>query len=146
MRTLILAVLLVCAGTSASYAQVTVDSHVGSKIIALENLWSQASTIKDLKSLDTILDDAFVYVDPDGRLMTKAEVLADVKASPAQQVVTESMVVHLHGDAAIVTGTYRMKGVERGKSVVRRGRFVDTWLYRNGLWISIASLGTPTED
>jgi ketosteroid isomerase-like protein len=111
--------------------------------MALENLWGQASAVKDLKSLNTIFDDAFVYVDRDGRLMTKAEVLADVKTSPALQFITESTVVHLHGDTAIITGTYRLKGLERGKPIVRRGRFVDTWQYKNGLWLAIASLSTP---
>jgi ketosteroid isomerase-like protein len=146
LRTLTLVVLLACAGTSTGFAQGASDSDVGSKIIALENLWSQASTAKDLKALDTILDDAFVYVGPDGKLMTKAEVLADVKASPVLQVTTESMVVHLHGDTAVVTGTYRMKGVERGGPFVRSGRFVDTLLYKNGLWVAIASLATPIWD
>jgi ketosteroid isomerase-like protein len=143
MRTLTLAVLLTLAGTSTGYAQSTSDSDVGSKIMALENLWSHAAAIKDWKSLDTILDDALFYVDPDGRLMTKAEVLADVRTSPAVQFITESMAVYVHGDTAIITGTYRLKGVERGKPFVRRGRFVDTWQFKDGMWLAIASLATP---
>jgi len=143
MRALTLAVSLACAGIPTGYAQQSADSDVGSKIMALENLWSQVSAIKDLKSLGSILDDALLYVDPDGRVMTKAELLADVKASLALQFITESMAVHVHGDTAIVTGTYRLKGLERGKPFVRRGRFVDTWRYKNELWLAIASLATP---
>ena len=52
------------------------DPDVSSKIVALENLWNQAAEAKDLDALDRILDDAFVYVDPDGKLLTKTEVLA----------------------------------------------------------------------
>ncbi len=98
---------------------------------------------KDLKALDAILDEAFVYVDADGRLLTKVEVLADVKAAHGLQVSSASMAVHLHGDTAVVTGIYKITGVERGKPFVRRERFVDTWWYKNGLWVSIASLTTP---
>jgi ketosteroid isomerase-like protein len=143
MRTLTLIVLLVCARTPASYAQGRSDSDVGSKIIALENLWNQAAEAKDVVALDRILDAAFIYVDPDGKLLTKTEVLADVRASSGIRVVSESMVVLLHGDTAVVTGIYKIRGLERGRPFVRRDRFVDTWRYKNGSWVSIASLATP---
>ena len=144
MRALTLVMLVLCVAASAAYAQETSASDARSRIIALENLWNQASTLKDLKSLDTILDGKFTYVDPDGRLLTKAEVLADVKVSPVLQVTAESMSVYLHGNTAVVTGIYRIIGVERGKPFTRRGRFVDTWLLRDGLWVAIASLATET--
>lgn len=142
MRTLLLVVLFVCAGP-VSRAQAPSDSDVRSKIVALENLWNQAAEGKDLDALDRILDDAFVYVDPEGKLLTKTEVLADIKASQGIRVISESMVVHLHGDSAVVTGVYRIRGVERGKPFARRDRFVDTWRLKNGSWVSIASLATP---
>lgn len=145
MRTLTLVVVLACVG--ASYGQVVRDSDSESKIIALERLARvQAYATKDLKTLDTILDTDFVYVDPNGLLLTKSEVLANVKAVDSLQTVTEAMVVRLHGDTAIVTGLYRMEGAERGKPFVRRGRFVDTWLHRDKRWVEIASLWTPVED
>jgi len=50
--------------------------------------------------------------------------------------------VELHGDTAIITGIFRTTGVERGKPFARRERFVDTWLYRSGQWVSISSLVT----
>ncbi len=143
MRPLILIVLLACIRPSAYCAQSTSDSDAGSKIIALENLWNQAAQAKDMVALDRILDDAFVYVDPAGRLLTKTDVLADVKASHGMRFGSEAMVVHLHGETAVVTGIYRMEGLERGKPFVRRDRFVDTWHYKHGSWISIASLATP---
>jgi len=141
MRTLILAILLVFAGTLAGDAQREPDS--GSKIAALENVWNQAAQAKDLKALSALLDDAFIYVDPDGKMLTKSEVLADVQASHGIQVSSEDMVVHFHGDTAIVTGIYRTRGVDHGKPFVRLDRFVDTWHYMNGGWKSIASLATP---
>jgi ketosteroid isomerase-like protein len=146
MRIWAVTVILACAGTLTSYAQKAPDSNAGTKIMALENLWGQASAIKDLKSLNTIFDDAIVYVDVDGGLMSKAEVLADVKRSPALQFIPESMDVHLHGDTAIITGTYWLKRLERGKPIARRRRFVDTWRYKDGIWLLIASLSTPIEN
>ena len=146
VRALTLCALLTCLGTPAGYGQDGSDSDVRSKIIAMEHVWNQACQVKDLKALDRILDNDFVFVDADGRLLTKPEVLADVKASAAVHVISDALVVHVHGDTAVITGTYRMSGVEGGKAFVRSGRFVDTWLYRNGLWFSIASLATPIEE
>ena len=146
MRTLMVIALLAGVGSSAGYGQEDPDSDAASKIIAMEHVWAQAYTVKDPRALARMLDDAFVCVASDGKLLTKAEVMADVKASTALQILTESMVVRLHGDTAIVTGTFRTKGVERGKPYARRERFVDTWLYKNGQWVSLTTMVTLTGD
>src|SRR5580698_7797418 len=109
-----LVALLASVVTSAGYAQ-DADSDVEAKILATEHMWGQAYVSKDPKALERILDDAFVNVDSDGILQTKAEVVAEVNTSTAVQFLTESMVVHLHGNAAIVTGVFEIKGVDRGK-------------------------------
>ncbi|MGO9088311.1 MAG: nuclear transport factor 2 family protein [Candidatus Sulfotelmatobacter sp.] len=119
------------------------DSGVRSKLFALENAWSQAAEIKDVKAMDQLLDSAFLYVDFDGRLMTKAEVLANVKSASVQQVVTEAMTANLHGNTVVVTGIFRVKGMEGGKPYLRRGRFIDVWMYENGNWLAISSQATP---
>lgn len=108
----------------------------------MEHVWGYAYVSKDPKALERILDDAFVNVDSDGILQTKAEVLAEVRASTVLQFLTESMVVHLHGNTAIVTGIFLIKGMEHGKPYAQRERFVDTWLCKDGQWVSIAGLVT----
>ena len=142
MKKLMLVALLACVGTSASYAPGDADSDAEAKVVAMQHMWGQAYVSKDPKALERILDDAFVNVDSDGILQTKAEVVAEVNTSTAVQFLTESMVVHLHGNAAIVTGVFEIKGVDRGKPYAQRERFVDTWLYKNGQWVSIAGLVT----
>ena len=141
MKTLMLVVLLASVGTSAGYAQ-DADSDVEAKILATQHMWGQAYVSKDPKALERILDDEFVNVDSDGILQTKAEVVAEVRTSTVVQFLTESMVVHLHGNTALVTGIFQLKGVDRGKPYAQRERFVDTWFYKNGLWVSIAGLVT----
>lgn len=112
----------------------------------MEHVWAQAYMAKDPRALARILDDAFVCVDSDGRLLNKAEVLTNVKESDTLQLLMESMVVRLHGDTAVITGIFRTTGVEHGKPFARRERFVDTWLSRNGQWVSISSLVTLARD
>jgi len=146
MRSLTLILLLACAGTPLGYAQGASDPDAAAKIVAMEHIWSQSYVLKDPKALGRILDDAFVNVESDGRVITKADVLAEVRTSAALQVLTESMAVHLRGDTAILTGVILIKGVERGKPFVQRARFVDTWLCKNGQWVTIAGLVTPVGD
>ncbi len=144
MRNLRLLGLLACLGALRGYAQATHDSDAESRIMALERIAKlQAYESKDLKTLDAILDDGFVDVDSEGRLLAKPDVLEYVQAVDSLQYIVEAMVVKLHGNTAVVTGLYRMKGAERGKPFARKGRFVDTWPFKNGRRVTIAALLTP---
>lgn len=147
MRALTWIVALTCFGSVMGCAQAADHPDIASKLIALERVGKmQAWQSKDVTALDAVFDDAFVYVDPEGRVLTKAEVLAYIQMTDSPQFIAEAITVRLHGKTAIVTGLYRMKGVEHGKRFVRRGCFVDTWVDKNGRWVAIASLLTPGND
>jgi ketosteroid isomerase-like protein len=112
-----------------------------SKVMAFESAWGVAEKDKDAKALDALLDDSLAYTDYDGTLKTKSDFLAAVRApghNPEQQVV-ESTSARVYGDTAIVIGIYRVKGMDKGKPYLRRGRFTDTWVNRNGNWVCVAS-------
>jgi len=119
-------------------------SDVQSRIVALEKAWNQAYKLADRKALDALLDDQIVLVNDDGSLQNKAEFLASLNQSNTQeqQVTPESISVHVFGNAAVATGVFRAKGVEGGKSYLRRERFVDTWIYRSGKWRCAATSAT----
>ena len=76
--------------------------------------------------------------------MTKGEFLANIKAPDLHpsQIINDEMTAHVYGDAAIVTGIYREKGVSKGKPYLRHGRFTDTWVKINGTWQCVASQST----
>jgi hypothetical protein len=141
VKVMVLLLAVACTAPLRAWSQ-DPDAHAASRIIALEHAWSQAAESKDMRSLDVLLDDTFVYVDLQGRVMTKAQVMADVKASAVQQFVTSEMTAYMYGTATIVTGTFKMKGIEKGKPFVLKGRFTDTWIYRDGNWACVASQTT----
>jgi ketosteroid isomerase-like protein len=145
MRRLLNAALSACVFVCAlNWTSVAQDSSQGdaTRIIALEHAWSRASETKDTKSVNNLLDDNFVYVDVSGKMMTKAEVLKDITGSGVLQVVTKSMMARLHGNTAVITGTFRMEGIVAGKPLQQQGRFVDTWLFKKGVWVCVASQAT----
>jgi len=149
MKTANVLLALLCATAWCALAQDASESDTKSKIIAMEVAWNQAYKSGDAKALDALLDNAVVLVNDDGSVQTKMEFLASVKptgsqaGSQEQQVVPESMSVHVFGNTAIATGVFRAKGVKGGKSYVRRERFIDTWVEKGGRWNCVATDATP---
>lgn len=151
MRMAAFTLLLALVQTCAAYGQTRGDADtksedVKSKIVALERLSkAQACKAKDIKTLDAILDDRFLFVDIYGRLQTKADLLHSVQAAESLQYTVDAMDVRLHQDTAVVTGLYQVKAVMHGTLFQQRGRFVDTWQLKGGNWFVIASLSVPAE-
>ncbi len=141
---------LLCVGMlmgcgQVCWSQTSDEAAARTRILALEHAWNQAEEVNDVKALDSIFDNAMVYVEDDGTLMTKAEFLARVKTAHLQKVVTQSMSVVLFGDTAVATGIYEAHLFNGGKLKLVRGRFMDTWVFKNSTWICIAAQSTPIQ-
>ncbi|HVI09673.1 MAG TPA: nuclear transport factor 2 family protein [Candidatus Binatia bacterium] len=134
-----------CPGPAYALAQNSIDEGAVKTVMALEHAWNQAEQRKDSRALDAILDDGLVYVDYDGTTMTKVQFLSHVQSDQYQpeQEITESMAGRLFGNTVVITGIYIAKGMEKGKPYLHRGRFVDTWAFKDGKWRCVASQATP---
>jgi ketosteroid isomerase-like protein len=132
---------MLCLTPSLTRAQDDSDIETRAKVLALEKAWNQAYKLGDTKALSAILDDNIVLVEDDGSLKTKAQFLATVKAATSneEQIAPESLTVHVFGKTAIAIGVIGVKG----KSRIHRERFIDTWIYKNGNWVCIATDATP---
>jgi ketosteroid isomerase-like protein len=140
--------VLALAGAMAAplAAQEKDNGSAESKVIAMEKAWKQAYKSRDGKALGTILHDSIVLVNDDGTLASKSGFLTEInKAKPSenQQADPESITVRVFGNVAIATGVYRQKGVENGKTFVRRNRFIDTWIRSGNSWECVAASATP---
>ena len=115
-----------------------------SKILALESAWNLAEEEKNTGALDQMLAGTFVYTEYDGSFSDKSQFLKNVKSAPiySDQITNQDTAVSVYTNSAIVTGIYKEKGVENGKSFTRRGRFTDTWVNQNGVWLCVASQAT----
>ncbi len=114
------------------------------RLLALESAWNHAEQSKDAVALNQLLAESLVYTDYDGTLLNKKEFLETTLHNDVQQeqINNDGMTVHLYGNAAVVTGVYRDKGIEKGKAFQRHGRFTDTWVNQNGAWQCVASQST----
>jgi ketosteroid isomerase-like protein len=120
---------------------VLLASQDSSKVIAMENAWNQAELTNDANAVQLLLADDFVMTTAEGTLYNKAQMVASVrdKSYHPEALQSSGMVVHGHGNTAIVTGAYYEKGIDKGKPWERRGRFTDTWMFIDGRWQCVAS-------
>jgi ketosteroid isomerase-like protein len=145
VKNIALVLFLFCSTAQFAGAQDSGEAGARSNVLALEHAWDQALERGDVRALSAIFDNSLIYVDYDGAVLTKAGYLARVKANttPIQQIVAEEMNVQLFGSTAVVVGTYRVKGMEKGKLYLRRGRFTDIWVRTSGKWMCVAAASTP---
>ena len=112
-----------------------------SRVIAMENAWNHAELNNDAAAVELLLADDFVMTTAEGVLYNKSQMIASVRDTSYRPEALQSteMVVHGFGDAAVVTGAYYEKGVDKSKPWERRGRFTDTWVFKDGRWQCAAS-------
>jgi len=143
-RIVSIGLLLMLAGgilAAQHNAPVTADE---SKILALESAWNLAEEEKNISALDQMLATTFVYTEFDGSFSDKSHFLKGIKTSSidSDQITNQDVAVVLYGDSAVVTGIFKEKGIENGKAFTRHGRFTDTWVKQNGIWLCVASQAT----
>ena len=116
------------------------------KVVAgLEQQWLKAQQTNNPELLAPLLADKFVSTDGEGKVTTKAEALAEMKASKFTSAEYENVKVTAFGDTAIATGGFRGKGTDSsGKPMNEHERWTDTWVKMpGGKWQCVATQGTP---
>ena len=143
MKKLFVVVALLIAASLPGSAQNSASDEAG-RVLGLETAWNHAIEAKDTKALDMLLASSFVAVEIDGSVSSKSEFLAGIKTPEYQpsQAVNEQINAQIYGEAAVVVGIFRVKGVEKGKPYVHRERFIDTWIKRDQGWQCVASSAT----
>jgi ketosteroid isomerase-like protein len=118
---------------------------VAQSLMEMENQWAKASKSGNADALAPMLSEDFIALDSDGTLHSKAEVLARTKKAKWVTNEIADMKVTVHGDAAIVTGSWTGKGTDGGgKPVDAKERWADTWVKTSGgKWQCIASASAP---
>src|SRR5262245_20229226 len=115
--------------------------NVEQTLLQLERDWEQANAKNDLAALDRILAQEFVNTDSDGRLATRAEVMARRKSGAVKYAAftQDDYKVHLFGDTAVVAGRSTSKGTRDGKDYSAQERFTDVFMRRDGRWQAIST-------
>ena len=76
----------------------------GNALIQLEQSWAQALEVRDAGAVECILADEFQDADPEGKLHTRAETLAQIPdRRPGKNILSE-LDPHVFGDFGYIRG------------------------------------------
>lgn len=146
MKTILILLAFVWTTMAAQQQPADAGSGVSAAIQQLEQTRFDAIRRKDNATLNDMLDNALVWVNPDGVQSSKANYLASLRSTKSEMVdiSAESMTVHVFESTAIVFGIYREKGLKNGRPFLQRARFIDTWALKHGKWVCIAATATSS--
>ena len=100
---------------------------------------------QDAAAFERLLADDFTQIDHEGKLFSKAEIVANAKSGDVKFEVgqSEDLKVRVYGNTAVVTGRWTEKSTNKGKPVV--GTMLNTVVYvkKNGNWQVVSDQVTP---
>jgi ketosteroid isomerase-like protein len=117
------------------------NDPAAAKVLALEKKWNDAYKRGDIAAMNSLLADDFIITVEDGRTFSKPGYIAHNGDTAVHVKVSDmsDLQVRMHGNTAVVTGSYREKGTEKGKPYDYDDRFTDVWMNIDGRWQVIVS-------
>jgi ketosteroid isomerase-like protein len=108
---------------------------------SLELKWTESYKQHNIDILSSLLSDEFVITVEDGSVYSKAGYISHSADSGVHVQVAEmsDLKVRMHGNTAIVIGSYHEKGESTGRSYEYYDRFTDVWIKTAGKWQVVAS-------
>jgi ketosteroid isomerase-like protein len=132
---------------SAAWSQAQTTGATEKAVAALEQQWLQSQKTNNPDLVAPLLADKFVATMSNGKVMNKAELLADAKATKYASAEYEDVKVTVFGDTAIAIGGFKAKGTDAsGKPMDTHQRWTDTWIKMpSGKWQCVASHESPVK-
>jgi ketosteroid isomerase-like protein len=114
------------------------------ELTRLEHESHEAFLQNDTDTLNRILGDDFVFTDPEGRFVTKAEWIADMKAGELafESIHMNDLRVRIYGDAAVTNGRVTMKMRSKNGSITSHYCYIVMYVRRDGRWQAVAEQAT----
>jgi uncharacterized protein (TIGR02246 family) len=141
--TLCLVGLVLLLGAAQSQAQQAGGTEKA--VAALEEQWLKSQKTNNPDLVAPLLAENFVTTSSGGKVASKAEMLAIVKATKYSSAEYSDVRVSVFGDTAIATGIEKLKGTDSsGKPLDANERWTDTWVKMpSGKWQCVASHQSP---
>ncbi len=113
-------------------------------VTALEYKWLESQKTNKPEMVDPLLAEKFVDTNSEGKVLNKAQAMAEAKGTKYASADYEDVKVMVFGDTAIATGGFKAKGTDpSGKPFETHERWTDTWVkMADGKWQCVATQGT----
>jgi len=115
------------------------------ELVRLQQEWSRVEVAGDVRAVDRLLADEYVFTHSDRPALPKAEYLRDVQSEDTRPtaMAIENTAVRLYGDMALVKGI--VKWTEPGGKK-HEDLFNETWLKRDGQWQCLATISLEQKE
>jgi ketosteroid isomerase-like protein len=133
--------ILVCLVGSCGLGASAQESADAATIRVLETKWADSYKNRQVDALSSLMSDDYVITMEDGSVYGKVGFISHT-AQPSEKVdLVEfgDLKIRMHGDAAVVTGSYHEQGESAGKPYDYRDRMTDLWMKTDGKWKLLAS-------
>jgi ketosteroid isomerase-like protein len=112
-----------------------------------EQIWARALETGDPALLETIIDDEFSFIGPDGEYEDRATYLGGYRALPSQGIKVEKIdmdqvKLRVLGDTGLVTGHVLAKVKLPAQTIVEDVRFTRVYRRHGEAWRMVAGRGT----
>jgi len=117
------------------------ESPDAATIRVLETKWADSYKNRQVDVLSSLMSDDYVITMEDGSVYGKVGFISHT-AQPSEKVdLVEfaDLKIRMHGDAAVVTGSYHEQGESAGKPYDYHDRMTDLWMKTDGKWKLVAS-------
>ena len=115
----------------------------------LAGAYDKALIEQDAAAFDRLLADEYTVTLPNGKVLTKAEVVANAKSGivkyEADKTKSDSVKARVFGDTALVTGLWTEKGTSAGKDFDGTLQYTLVFLKRDGAWKIVSDHATLIE-
>jgi ketosteroid isomerase-like protein len=141
MRTRTCVPLMVCLLGSCWVAASAQESPDAATIRVLETKWADSYKNRQVDVLFSLMSDDYVITMEDGSVYGKVGFISHT-AQPSEKVAVVEfgdLKIRMHGDAAVVTGSYHEQGESAGKPYDYHDRMTDLWMKVDGKWKLVAS-------
>jgi len=131
----------VCLLGSCGLAASAQESPDAATIRVLETKWAESYKNRQVDVLSSLMSDDYVITMEDGSVYGKVGFISHT-AQPSEKVAVvefADLKIRMHGDGAVVTGSYHEQGESAGKPYDYRDRMTDLWMKMDGKWKLVAS-------
>lgn len=119
-------------------------STAGEQVLQCDAEMAEAVVAGDLKRLEEIYADDYVYVGSDGTLVTRSQRLEGFRSGALRYLSTKhtGATVRVYGETAIVQGQTRSKVVAGERLIEGDFRYVGVWVRQGNKWRIVLTQAT----
>lgn len=112
------------------------DDRLHREIENLESQWRTALIENDVATVNRLLADDYLGINPNGTLETKADALAQRRSGTVKfsSIEPENLKVRVYGDTAVVTSRVQVEGHDGDRDISGRYHYTRVYSRRAGEW------------